>query len=93
MNNKVKQINLRNLICQGNGFVFIKNDNIVTKVLWKYGLHFFNRGKNTLANNFINHLRDKFLKDKTESNKKVYCNQRNICVNILRNAKLKNSII
>ena len=34
-------------------------------------------------------LRNKFLKDRTESNKKAYCKQRYICVNILRKTKKK----
>ena len=32
-------------------------------------------------------LRNKFLEEITESNKKAYCKQRNICVNILRKTK------
>ena len=36
-------------------------------------------------------LQNKFSKNRTESNKKVYCKQRNISVNIL--CKTKNSII
>ena len=54
LNNKVKQINfLFKLICQANGFTFINNNNIVTEDLRKDGL---NRGKSTLANDFINNL-------------------------------------
>ena len=32
-------------------------------------------------------LRNAFLKEKTESNKKVYCKQRKICVSILHKSK------
>ena len=41
LNNKVKQVNfLLKTICDGNDFIFIKNDNIVTEDLKKDGIHF-----------------------------------------------------
>ena len=41
-------------LCMKYSFEFIDNEQITTKLLWNDNIHLLDRGKSTLAQNFVN---------------------------------------
>ena len=66
----VKSIRLINdhifRLCNEYGFVFIDNNEIGSKQVWKDGIHLKNQGISMLANNFIHGLNTYFLEMETK---------------------------
>ena len=57
LNNQLKEI------CKANCYIFIDNSNITERHLWRDGIHLNDRGKDLLANNFLDIFKDFFCKD------------------------------